>query len=40
MVLALEDLRSESIFWKTRVRRDLLGVVVRIGNNVLRRLEF
>ena len=32
VVLELDVRRSESIFWKSRVLNDLLGVDVRMGN--------
>lgn len=39
MVLAFEVRRSERIFWKRRARRDLLGVEMRMGKRVWRRLQ-
>lgn len=34
MVFALEVLKSERIFWKSKVRKDLLGEDMSIGNSV------
>ena len=39
MVFALEVLRSERIFWKSRVRKDLLGEEMSIGKRVCNSLS-
>ena len=38
MVPELDVRKSERIFWKRRLRKDLLGVDVRMGKMVLRSL--
>lgn len=39
VALALEVRRSEMIFWKSSVLKDLLGVEMRIGKRVCKSLE-
>ncbi len=39
MAFELDVRRSERIFWKRSVRRDLLGVEIRRGNSVSKSLS-